>query len=124
MRVASEDAKDAHVSIEIGLSKDRDPSDATKLAKIVPQYKRDVNGNFELELTGAKIPIDENGKGLDEYSEEEIVAETGAMLLCLEFGIEKVEKDKDGIEIAYNPGRNMAWMIKALSGAVPPIDKN
>lgn len=80
MRVASEDAKDAHVSIEIGLSKDRDPSDATKLAKIVPQYKRDVNGNFELELTGAKIPIDENGKGLDEYSEEEKASFVQAML--------------------------------------------
>ena len=70
MRVASEDAKDAHVSIEIGLSKGEDGT-VKPTAGLVPQFKRDVNGNFELEYTGAKIPIDEDGKGLDEYSDDE-----------------------------------------------------
>ena len=29
---------------------------------------------------------------------------------------------QEGMEMAYNLGRNMAWIIKALTGAVPPID--
>lgn len=58
--------------------------------------------------------------GSHEYSEEEIVAETGAMLLCLEFGIEKVEKDNSiaylqswGKKLKENPN----WLIKGVSDA-------
>ena len=36
---------------------------------------------------------------------------------------DEVKKDTEGMEIAYNLGRNMAWMIKALNGAVPPFDE-
>lgn len=65
MRVASEDAVNAHVSIEIGLSK----KNGDALPEIVPCYKRDENGNFELELTGAKIPVNAEGKTADEVED-------------------------------------------------------
>jgi len=62
----------------------------------------------------------ENFFGSHEYSEEEIVAETGAMLLCLEFGIEKVEKDNSiaylkswGSRLKENPN----WLIKGVGDA-------
>ena len=44
---------------------------------------------------------------------------------CMVFGNtpDEVKKDIEGMEIAYNLGRNMAWMIKALTGAIPPIDR-
>lgn len=32
---------------------------------------------------------------------------------------EEVRNDTEGMEIAYNLGRNMAWMVKALCGAKP-----
>ncbi|MGN0665769.1 MAG: flavodoxin family protein [Huintestinicola sp.] len=43
---------------------------------------------------------------------------------CMVFGSDpdEVKNDKEGMETAYNLGRNMAWMIKALTGAVPPVD--
>lgn len=43
---------------------------------------------------------------------------------CMVFGNtpDEVKKDSEGMEIAYNLGRNMAWMIKALNGALPPFD--
>lgn len=44
---------------------------------------------------------------------------------CMVFGNtpDEVKKDTEGMEIAYNLGRNMAWIIKALNGAVPPFDE-
>jgi len=102
MRVASEDATDAHVSIEIGLNKSS--LDAlvakTALPSIVPQFKRDVNGNFELELTGAKIPVNSEGK-----TEEE----------CEEAGV--------AFEQAYLPGYKLAWRatIRPNSGDTRPL---
>lgn len=60
MRVADTAATNARVTIEIGLS-------ATGLDGLptatIPQWKRDQNGQFMLELTGAKIPV--NAQGLD-----------------------------------------------------------
>ena len=83
MRVASETAEDSRISIEVGLSleasrvKLTDPETGKQYyggfnteAPIVPQYKRDSNGNFVLELTGAKIPINEAGKSPEEWVEE------------------------------------------------------
>lgn len=67
MRVASTAATDARISIEIGLSK-ADPATGLPTANI-PQFKRDVNGNFELELNGSKIPINSDGKTKDEFVE-------------------------------------------------------
>ena len=75
MRVASEEAKNAHISIEVGLSKAID--DETKLPITeVPQWKRDTNGNFELELSGAKIPINSEGLTPDELAEKDAEAGT------------------------------------------------
>ena len=83
MRVASETAEDSRISIEVGLSleasrvKITDPETGKQYYggfntenPIVPQYKRDSNGNFVLELTGAKIPINEAGKSPEEWVEE------------------------------------------------------
>lgn len=35
----------------------------------------------------------------------------------------EVKKDTEGMEIAYNLGRNMAWMVKALKGTTAPVDR-
>lgn len=47
MRVADTNAKSAVISIELGIS---------KTVKNVPQWQRDANGRFVLELDGSKIP--------------------------------------------------------------------
>ena len=58
--------------------------------------------------------------GSHEYSEEEIVAETGAMLLCMHFGIENVTKDNS---VAYLQSwskhlkDNPDWLVKGASQA-------
>lgn len=65
MRVASADAKDARISIEIGLSKTVDDNGLPNAG--IPAFKRDSNGNFELELTGAKIPINSEGQTEEEF---------------------------------------------------------
>lgn len=36
---------------------------------------------------------------------------------------DEVKKDTEGMEIAYNLGRNMAWMVKALKGKTTPVDR-
>ena len=36
---------------------------------------------------------------------------------------DEVKNDKEGMEIAYNLGRNMAWMVKALNGRNIPADR-
>lgn len=43
---------------------------------------------------------------------------------CMAFGNtpEEVRVDTEGMEIAYNLGRNMAWMVKALHGVPTPDD--
>lgn len=33
---------------------------------------------------------------------------------------EEIRRDTEGMEIAYNLGRNMAWMVKALQGVRYP----
>lgn len=45
---------------------------------------------------------------------------------CMVFGNspDEVQKDSEGMGIAYDLGRNMAWMIKALNGAAAPADRN
>ena len=52
--------------------------------------------------------------GSHEYSEEEIVAETGAMLLCMEFGIEKTIRN-NSIEYLRSWSKylqdNASWLI-------------
>ena len=75
MRVASEEAKNARISIEVGLSKATDSETGLPIAE-VPQWKRDTNGNFELELSGAKIPINSDGLTPDELAEKDAEAGT------------------------------------------------
>ena len=75
MRVASEEAKNARISIEVGLSKATDSETGLPVAE-VPQWKRDTNGNFELELSGAKIPINADGLTPDELAEKDAEAGT------------------------------------------------
>ncbi len=36
---------------------------------------------------------------------------------------DEVKKDTEGMEIAYNLGRNMAWMVKALKETTAPVDR-
>jgi len=36
---------------------------------------------------------------------------------------DEVKKDTEGMEIAYNLGRNMAWMVKTLKGTTTPVDR-
>lgn len=67
MRVASTEATDARISIEIGLSKAVDENGLP--AANIPQFKRDSNGNFELELNGTKIPINDAGQTKEEFEE-------------------------------------------------------
>lgn len=100
MRVASDTAVNARVSIEIGLSKE---------LQAIPQYKRDVNGNFELELDGSKIPISGSDayKGMtaeeirDSLTPEEIKDKT-------EQEIETLVAEKFGVQ-ATVPGYKVAW---------------
>ena len=75
MRVASEEAKNARISIEVGLSKATDSETGLPIAE-VPQWTRDTNGNFELELSGAKIPINSDGLTPDELAEKDAEAGT------------------------------------------------
>ena len=63
MRVADSAARNARVSIEIGLSKTMASGSETLPGAEIPCWKRDQNGAFILELTGAKIPV--NDEGLD-----------------------------------------------------------
>ena len=53
MRVADTNARPAEIAIELGLSKDEAE---------VPQWKRDSNGRFVLNLNGTKIPINSEGE--------------------------------------------------------------
>lgn len=52
MRVASNEAKSADIQIEVGIS---------KATVDVPQWDRDANGAFVLELDGSKIPLNSEG---------------------------------------------------------------
>lgn len=58
--------------------------------------------------------------GSETYSEEEIVAETGAMLMCMEFGIAKTARENS---LAYVKGwskslkANPSWLIKGMNEA-------
>ena len=58
--------------------------------------------------------------GSHQYSEEEIVAETGAMLLCLEFGFAKTARD-NSIAYLQHWGRklqeNPDWLMKGVRDA-------
>jgi len=53
MRVADMAAKSADIQIEVGISKD---------TVDIPQWDRDANGAFVLELNGSKVPITSEGK--------------------------------------------------------------
>ena len=46
----------------------------------------------------------------------------GSSYWCMVHGStpDEVKKDTEGMEIAYNLGRNMAWMVKVLNGAAVP----
>lgn len=90
MRVASEEAKPARISIEVGLSKSVDENGLPNAA--VPQWKRDTNGNFELELSGARIPINEDG-----LTEEELAAKNEAEGTSVEF----VQATLPGLKLAW-----------------------
>ena len=65
--------------------------------------------------TGAALHRNQNTRfGSHEYSEEEIVAETGAMLLCMEFGIEKTMRN-NSVEYLRSWSKhlqdNASWLI-------------
>lgn len=52
MRVAANDVASADIQIEVGIS---------KATVDVPQWDRDANGCFQLELNGSKIPLNDKG---------------------------------------------------------------
>lgn len=58
--------------------------------------------------------------GSETYSQEEIVAETGAMLLCKEFGLAKTPRDNSIVYVkgwGENLKKNPSWLIKGVSDA-------
>ena len=125
MRVADEKASTARVSIEIGLS-DVD-SDGIPTAQ-VKQWKRDTNGQFILELTGAKIPV--NAEGLDpeelatkntliEEAKAAVAAATAAGTLDQLDAETKAlaEEEIKEFEQATLPGYRIAWRATSRPNA-------
>lgn len=63
--------------------------------------------------------------GGDLYSKEEVVAECGAMLLCLEFGFNKVSRDNSVQYLkswAQKLKDNEDWLIQGMSKAQKAVD--
>ena len=65
MRVAGPTVTSADIQIEVGISKD---------VVAVPQWQRDENGAFVLELDGSKIPINDEGQPCEKIENPDHVA--------------------------------------------------
>ena len=91
MRVADTAATNARITIEVGLSA-TDTITGLPTAKI-PQWKRDQNGQFMLELTGAKIPVNEQGLDPDELaSKNTLIADAKAKVAAAQKAIDDGEE--------------------------------
>ena len=63
--------------------------------------------------------------GDEKYSEEEVVAECGAMLLCMEFGIEKKARDNSLSYVKHWGGKiaeNKDWLFRGMSQAEKAVE--
>lgn len=120
MRVADTAATNARITIEIGLSA-TDSITGLPTAEI-PQWKRDQNGQFIRELTGLKIPVNEQGLDPDELASKNTLIEDAKAKVAAAEGDEAkmAELERDGIvalaqeeikefEQAILKGYKVAW---------------